>query len=94
MVKPAPCPTKTGNRLHNSCGDVLNGLVLQYDDLPAAAPRGQPSVEIVGELPRWNSVIHLTLAESSEFQIHASEVARREGANPVDLDVKYWRSKD
>lgn len=42
-------------------------------------------------LPRWTSVIGLNEEVSKRFQEFASEVARREGVNRVDLDIKYWR---
>lgn len=44
-----------------------------------------------GQLPRWLGVIHLMPQDSAEFQTFASEVARTDGVNRVDLDVKFWR---
>ncbi|MDO9151211.1 MAG: hypothetical protein Q7U33_07535 [Methylotenera sp.] len=44
-----------------------------------------------GELPRWKGVIHLRKDESDKFQLFAADLAKRDGVNRVDLDVKFWR---
>jgi hypothetical protein len=45
-------------------------------------------------LPRWDGVIHLAREESAMFQDFATEAARDDGVNRVDLDVKFWRRVD
>lgn len=42
-------------------------------------------------LPRWKGVIHLTPEISEIYQTFASSVARMDGVNRVDLDIKFWR---
>jgi len=44
-----------------------------------------------GELPRWLGVIHLTPEDSEIYQTRASKLAKSDGVNRVDLDIKFWR---
>jgi hypothetical protein len=44
-----------------------------------------------GELPKWRGVIHLTPKDSEIYQDFASKLAKTDGVNRVDLDVKFWR---
>ena len=62
--------------------------------LDSHVAKGLGSEDGQANLPRWTSVIGLGKEDRQRFQEFASEVARREGVNRVDLDIKYWRRVD
>lgn len=59
--------------------------------LDSHVAKGLKQIAGRGKLPRWPGVIHLTPEDSALFQEFAAEVARSDGVNKVDLDVKFWR---
>jgi hypothetical protein len=59
--------------------------------LDSHVAKGLKEIAGRGILPRWLGVIHLTPEDSARFQCFATEVARADGVNRVDLDVKFWR---
>ncbi|BDU59177.1 hypothetical protein LMORI2_21590 [Limnohabitans sp. MORI2] len=59
--------------------------------LDSHVAKGLKQIAGRGKLPRWPGVIHLQSKDSALFQNFAAEVARIDGVNKVDLDVKFWR---
>jgi len=59
--------------------------------LDSHVAKGPKRIAGRGNLPRWPGVIHLTPEDSALYQNCASEAARVDGVNRVDLDVKFWR---
>ncbi len=59
--------------------------------LDSHVAKGLEQIAGRGQLPRWPGVIHLKSKDSALFQGFAAEVARIDGVNKVDLDVKFWR---
>lgn len=63
---------------------VAKGLALDVAKRPA-------TVEGVGHLPRWKTVIGLTRRRNRKYQAVALNVARAMGTERVHLDLRYWR---
>lgn len=73
---------------HHKLHSIESWLEVPLDSHVA---KGLKQIAGRGKLPRWPGVIHLTPKDSARFQAFASEAARTEGVNRVDLDVKFWR---
>lgn len=73
---------------HNSLETIEPWLEVPLDSNVA---KGLKLHTARGGLPRWKGVIHLSKDESEKFQLFAANLAKHDGVNRVDLDVKFWR---
>ena len=59
--------------------------------LDSHVAKGLKKIAGRGNLPKWPGVIHLSREDSKLFQQFSIGVAKSDGVNRVDLDVRFWR---